>query len=203
MMEKRAFNLKEIRIADASDEKSMPTIVGYAAVFNQWSEDLGGFRERIAPGAFADALKTDDVRALFNHNPDHILGRNIAGTLRLSEDSEGLRIEIDPPDTQVARDLIVSMRRGDITQMSFGFSVVMSDQIWEEKEDGTVERTIKRASLFDVSPVTYPAYPQTEVAVRSMNAWRDGKKKIDEGFQETIKRHSEILNLAFGHTDQT
>ena len=171
-IERRSFLLDEIRIEKRDD--GTQTIVGHTAVFNQLSEDLGGFREQIAPGAFKEAL-SDDVRALFNHNPDFILGRNVAKTLRLKEDSKGLAIEIDPPDTQVARDLIVSMDRGDITQMSFGFSIRPNGQNWAEDDDGTIIRTLTNVRLFDVSPVTYAAYPQTDVAVRSFAEYKESK----------------------------
>lgn len=170
-IERRTVTLDELRVDRAADKP--PKIVGHAAVFNQLSEDLGGFREQIAPGAFEEAIKTDDVRALWNHNPDHILGRNRSKTLSLAEDARGLFIEIEPPDTQIARDLMVSMERGDITQMSFGFSVRPNGQDWAKDDDGRVIRTLKRLRLFDVSPVTFPAYPQTDVAVRSMHEWTE------------------------------
>lgn len=169
-IERRSFTLDEIRVEKREDGSAK--IVGHAAVFNQLSEDLGGFREQIAPGAFADAL-ADDVRALFNHNPDYVLGRNLSKTLRMVEDSRGLAIEIDPPDTQVARDLMVSMARGDITQMSFGFSVRPNGQNWAKDDEGRVIRTLTKVRLFDVSPVTYPAYPQTDVAVRSFSEYQE------------------------------
>lgn len=168
-IERRVFTLNELKIEKR--EGGVRKIVGHAAVFNQLSEDLGGFREQIAPGAFADAVKSDDVRALFNHNPDFVLGRNLSGTLRLKEDSRGLAIEIDPPDTQVARDLMVSMDRGDISQMSFGFSVRPNGQNWAKDDSGQVVRTLTKVRLFDVSPVVYPAYPQTDVAMRSLVEW--------------------------------
>lgn len=168
----RSFALDEIRIEERAGKK---LIRGHAAVFNQLSEDLGGFREQIAPGAFAEAITTDDIRALFNHNADYVLGRNLAKTLALSEDARGLAIEIEPPDTQVARDLMVSMSRGDITQMSFGFTVRPNGQNWAKADDGTVVRTLTRVRLYDVSPVTYPAYPQTDVAVRELRAWQEGQ----------------------------
>lgn len=168
-IERRVVTLDELKIEKRED--GTRKIVGHAAVFNQLSEDLGGFREQLAPGAFADAIKTDDVRALFNHNPDFILGRNLSGTLRLKEDSRGLAIEIDPPDTQVARDLMISMDRGDISQMSFGFSVRPNGQNWAKDDNGQVVRTLTKVRLFDVSPVVYPAYPQTDVAMRSMSEW--------------------------------
>lgn len=168
--ERRAFALDNLKVERR--ENLPPIIRGHAAVFNQLSLDLGGFREQIAPGAFADAIKADDVRALFNHNPDHVLGRNLSGTLRLVEDVRGLAIEIDPPDTQVARDLMVSMDRGDITQMSFGFSVRPGGQDWAKNDEGVVVRTLKKLRLYDVSPVTFPAYPQTDVAVRALHDWQ-------------------------------
>lgn len=160
----------EMKIEKRADEA--PRIRGHAALFNTMSQDLGGFREQIAPGAFAEALKSDDVRALWNHNPDHVLGRNLAGTLILSEDQRGLAIEIIPPDTQLARDLMTSIERGDVSQMSFAFSVRPNGQNWGEDEEGNYVRTLTNVRLFDVSPVTYPAYTQTDVAVRSMEAWK-------------------------------
>ena len=170
--ETRSFTLDEIKIEQRADGKRL--IRGHAAVFNQLSEDLGGWREQIAPGAFAEAIKGDDVRALFNHNSDLILGRNLAGTLKLAEDTRGLAIELDPPDTQAGRDLIVSMERGDVTQMSFGFSVRPNGQNWGKRDDGQVVRTLTRLRLFDVSPVVFPAYPQTDVAVRELRSWQQG-----------------------------
>lgn len=168
-IERRVVALNELKIEKREDGSRK--IIGHAAVFNQMSEDLGGFREQIAPGTFADAIQKDDVRALFNHNPDFILGRNVAGTLRLKEDARGLAIEIDPPDTQVARDLLISMERGDVSQMSFGFSVRPNGQNWAKDDGGQVVRTLTKVRLFDVSPVVYPAYPQTDVAARSLKEW--------------------------------
>lgn len=171
-IERRAFVVEGLVIETRDDGKK--TMRGHAAVFGQLSEDLGGFREQISPGAFADAIGTDDVRALFNHDPNFVLGRNRSKTLRLSEDATGLAIEIDPPDTQYARDLLVSMERGDITQMSFGFSARPGGQDWAKNDAGQTVRTLKKVRLFDVSPVTYPAYPQTDVAVRELRAWVAG-----------------------------
>lgn len=151
----------------AATECGAPKIIGHAAVFNSPTTirtQSGAFQESVAPGAFRQAIQEDDVRALFNHNPNYVLGRSTAGTLRMSEDERGLAVEIDPPDAQWANDLMVSMRRGDINQMSFGF--IAREQSWE-KRDGGMHRTIKRASLQDVSPVTYGAYPSTDVSVRS------------------------------------
>lgn len=172
--ETRNFIADELRVEKREDGASK--IVGHAAVFNTLSEDLGGFREKIEPGAFTSAIKEDDVRALFNHDPNHILGRNKSGTLRLKEDQTGLAIEIDPPDTQIGRDLMISLERGDIDQMSFGFSVKPNGANWGEDEDGMAIRTLTDVRLFDVSPVTYPAYPETDVAIRSLELHKKSKK---------------------------
>jgi HK97 family phage prohead protease len=146
-------------------------ISGHAAKFDQLSEDLGGFRERIAPGAFAKTIQSADIRALWNHDANIVLGRNKSGTLRLSEDSAGLAYEVDAPDTQLVRDMVLApIARGDVNQCSFGFFTV-SDK-WA-KVDGEWVRTLLEVELFDVSPVTYPAYPQTDVAVRSLKAAQD------------------------------
>lgn len=164
-IERRAYQPVEVRVSDDGD---VPKIVGHAAVFDELSEPLGfmyPFREKIERGAFRESIGTDDVRALWNHNPDWVLGRNKAGTLRMREDDRGLAVEINPPDTQWARDLLTSIRRGDVNQMSFGFQVI--EEEWST-ENGESIRTLKKVRLFDVSVVTYPAYPQTDVAVRSI-----------------------------------
>jgi len=140
------------------------TLRGHAAVFNVLSDDLGGFRERIAPGAFADVLDAD-VRLLVNHKPDHVLARTRSGTLRLSEDARGLAVEADLPDTSYARDLRESLRRGDLDGMSFRFRVGEED--WTH-EDGTEVRTVQRVEhLEDVCLATYPAYPSASVELRT------------------------------------
>jgi HK97 family phage prohead protease len=168
--EVRALPLSELRVARADGEPIR--VRGYAAVFGQLSEDLGGFREQIQAGAFSDRL-SDDVRALVNHDPNQVLGRTAAKTLTLSEDLRGLAVEITLPDTQIARDLSVSMERGDVTQMSFAFTVGREDQAWQRDGAGPWVRTIKKVSrLYDVSVVTYPAYPQAEAALRSLEAWQ-------------------------------
>lgn len=138
-------------------------MVGYAAMFDALSENLGGFRERIEPGAFASAL-AGDVRALWQHDPAHVLGRTRAGTLTLVEDARGLWTETILPEAQWARDAAESIRRGDVSAMSFGFRVIRDT--WDG-EGADVVRTLREVELFDVSPVTFPAYPQTSVQVRA------------------------------------
>jgi hypothetical protein len=166
--EVRTIQVPDFRIARAEGKEAR--LVGHAAVFEQVGEG-GWFREKIRAGAFADSVKADDVRALFNHNPDFVLGRNKAGTLALSEDETGLLSEITPPDTQQARDLLVSIERGDITQMSFAFETLAEE--WEKGEGNDPDlRTLVRVRLYDVSPVTYPFYEGTDIAVRSHDQWR-------------------------------
>lgn len=154
---------------------------GYALKFDTRSENLGGFRETVAPGAVTKTLDEADVRALFNHDPNLILGRNIAGTLDLTVDETGLRYDIpEMPDTSYARDLAVSMARGDVTQSSFAFRVVKDT--WTEDHDGMPLRTLQEIALFDVSPVTYPAYRDTEsgVSKRSLEALAEFKAELTE-----------------------
>lgn len=149
-------------------------LVGHAAVFNSLSGDLGGFREIVAPGAFSHPLQNGaDVRALWNHDASQVLGRTRAGTLRLSEDGEGLRAEIDVPDTQAGRDAVTSVERGDVSQMSFAFRVRPGGQSFDENDEGQVVRTLSDVDLFDVSPVTFPAYEATKVDARALRQWQN------------------------------
>lgn len=142
------------------------TAVGHAAVFGRLSQNLGGFVERVAPGAFTKTLEEQDVRALFNHHEDHVLGRLGAGTLRMVEDDDGLAYEIDLPDTTIGRDVAELLRRGDVSGSSFGFRVIEDE--WGETEQGFPLRTLKQVSLRDVGPVTFPAYTDSKAALRSL-----------------------------------
>lgn len=172
--ERRFFTVRDLRVA--TDGKR--TIRGHAAVFNRDSQPMGGFTERIAPGAFRQTIKEDDIRALFNHDANLILGRNTAGTLRLSEDSTGLAVEIDPPDTQCARDLMVSLERGDVSQMSFGFTTRKDEWLYDRENDATM-RTLLDVTLYDVSPVTFPAYLDTDVSVRALEELvAEGRRRL-------------------------
>lgn len=172
-IEKRSY-LGEVRTENRENE---PThIVGYGSVFNSKSEVMWGFREIIMPGAFDDVLN-DDVRALFNHDPNFILGRSTAGTLSLSVDETGLKYDIIAPDNQTIRDLVLApLQRGDITQSSFAFKISRNGDDWYENEDGVVIREIHKISrLYDVSPVTYPAYQEASSTVRSFEAWKEAR----------------------------
>jgi len=192
-MEKRVFDM-EFRQLDNND------VEGSAALFNTLSDDLGGFREQIAPGAFNDVLD-DDVRALMNHDPNLILGRTKSGTLTLELTVDGLMYRYSDPDTTYSQDLRKSMKRGDVTQSSFAFSVAEDD--WEEVDDQLVRTITKFKRLYDVSPVTYPAYPDTTVATRSMDMRKadleatalDEKNKADAEL-EIIKREEQLRSMA-------
>lgn len=153
--------------ARADDEKR--TLVGYAAVFNSDTTIGDYFIERIAPGAFAETIGDGDIRALVDHDPGRVVGRTKSGTLRLVEDSKGLRAEIDVPDTSDGRDLWTLVERGDISGMSFGFRV--TKQEWDESGDMPI-RTIRGIELFEVSAVAFPAYDDTTIGVRSLEAIR-------------------------------
>lgn len=160
--ERRVMTLHQVR---AENDGEQPRIVGYIAMFGQLSVDLGGFIEQIAPGAFARTILESDIRALWQHNPEYVLGRTKSGTLALREDETGLQIEIAPPPTQWARDAVASIQRGDVDQGSFGFEV--RRELWNWNVQPPI-RTLLDVELFDVSPVTYPAYPSTSLAVRSL-----------------------------------
>tara|TARA_R100000152_G_C6762175_1_gene186389 strand:- start:376 stop:993 length:618 start_codon:yes stop_codon:yes gene_type:complete len=167
-------------------EDGTTTISGYAAVYHR-AEDAGtqyqlmdSYYERIKPGAFDRALaEKQDVRALFNHDANHVLGRTTSGTCRLSCDSVGLRYEVDLPNTQVARDLAESVSRGDVSGSSFAFSVDKDGQQIERAKDGMTYRNIVDADLFDVSVVTYPAYESATSGIRSAENVQEATEALE------------------------
>lgn len=147
-------------------EVSGRTLRGHASVFNQ-AADLPGHLEVIDPAAFKRVLddKATDVRALWNHNPDHLLGRQSSGTLRLGTDSDGLEFEVDLPDTTLGRDLQVLAERGDITGASFAF--IPDEDEWSTRDGRRVRTHTSVGRLLDVSPVTWPAYEGADAALRA------------------------------------
>ena len=187
-MEKRFFSI-ETRISKRAKKN---VVTGHAAIFGQLSEDLGGFKEKIKVGAFDGVLK-NDVRAFFNHDPNFLLARTTSGTLKLAVDKVGLSYSFEVPDTTAGRDLVISMERGDITQSSFAFMVEKDS--WSEK-DGQEIRTIEKVGrLFDVSPVSIPAYPQANdlvVAKRSRMTYKD-KTKIRK--ENEWQKQTDLLKL--------
>ena len=143
-------------------------LTGHAAVFNKLSLDLGGFRERIKRGTFKDTLANDDPRGIWNHNNDIVLGRQGNGTLTLKEDRDGLAFTLYPPDTQLVRDMVIApIERGDVTQMSFGFRTI--EDSWSTVDSEEI-RELRKVTLIEISPVTFPAYPDTDVGKRSLDA---------------------------------
>jgi len=164
------------------DSEKRPIIEGYPAVFDSLSADLGGFREKIAPGAFSSALK-GDTYLFWNHNPDIVLGRKQAGTLKLTEDKRGLKIEAKPPEW--AKSYIETLQRGDVTSMSFGF-IAEADE-WDHKKN--IRTLTKIAELPEVSIVPFPAYSATDVSV----ALRSKEKSTGEA-EPTLVEPDEIVH---------
>lgn len=169
-MERRFLPAARAHVAVERGAADDNAITGVASVFYDGTpgteyELWSGVFERILPGAFDRAIKeNDDVRALFNHDPSLLLARTTSHTLRLWVDKIGLRYEIDPGDTQVARDVLIHIERGDVTGSSFAFTP--TDESWR-KEAGKEIREIKGVKLYDVAPVTYPAYEATSAGTRS------------------------------------
>lgn len=165
---RRVASLDQRAVTRADGEDGAIGFAGHAALFGKrtWiGSKRWGFYEEIAPGAFAKTIQEADVRFLHNHNPDLILARNKAETLRLAEDAVGLAVDADMAPTTYAKDLAVSLERGDITQMSFAFDMVAYEWIWLEDERAELLRHTEVA-LWDVSTVTYPAYADTDAALR-------------------------------------
>lgn len=193
-IERRVFN-SEFEVEKQNDgEGEVLVLRGYGVVFNSESKDLGGFVEQIEPGAFDDVL-SDDVRALFNHDPNLVLGRSGAGTLRINQDLKGLRYEVDLPDTQLARDLYTSIKRGDISQSSFAF-IVEKDYFSEDLENNKFIRHITKVRrLIDVSPVTYPAYEEASVSARSFENWKESRNQEEAKPEEVEDYNLRIKEL--------
>jgi HK97 family phage prohead protease len=182
----RTFGMTGIEIRKAGDKNML---AGHAALYDSMSRDLGGFFETIKPGAFARAIREkQDVKALWNHDSGVVLGRTTSGTLRIAEDARGLAIEIDLPNTTAAADLRELIERGDVDQMSFAFITRRDD--WSERMVDnlmSVVRELQDVDLYDVSPVTFPAYEETDIAVRSF----EQKRKRDQ--DDVARRHKNLI----------
>lgn len=192
MREVRASQPAEIR----ADETGI-RVAGYAAVFNQPADIGGYFVEVLAPGAFRAAVGRDDVVFLVNHE-GLPLARTRSGTLTLSEDGHGLRVEtvLDAEDPDV-RAIVPKMRRGDLDKMSFAFRATR--QQWDDTVDPP-RRTILEAELYDVSIVTTPAYDGTEIGLRSLEQHRDQARRADN-FHAAAKRTRMKMNLALAERE--
>ena len=207
--ERRTF----LTVFKRAEENDGRTVEGYAAVFNSETEIGGWYTEIIEAGAFDAALTRSDCRALFNHDANHLLARQSSGTLSLDVDDKGLKYRFTAPNTGCGNDILEMMNRGDLKESSFAFTV--KEQSWEEEKDEagnwTYRRRIKEVDLlFDVSPVTYPAYADTTVAKRSFDAWHkadhadkphDPDATDDDDFQKSAENrgyHADMLRLVFG-----
>lgn len=156
-------------VSQRAKDGEAPVIEGHGALFDTETVIAGLFRERIAKGAFADSLRDQDVVVAYNHEASMLLGRVSAGTARVYEDDKGLRYEATPPATRA--DVVESVKRGDVTGSSFQFTVENdADEEWDfaESKKGMLPlRTIKRARLYEVGPVVFPAYETTTVSARA------------------------------------
>lgn len=183
-LERRAF--VECRV-DAIDNRRLR---GYAIVFNARSQNLGGFQEIIAPEAIDRTLKEAiDVRALVDHESSKVIGRLKAGTLQMAKDGTGLRVTIEPdPDISYARDIMLAVKRGDVSGMSFAFRTIEDD--WNYDDEAMPLRTVLDMRVSEVSVVTFPAYTQTDVQVaqRSMQDFEAHRKGMSIDFARKLHR---------------
>lgn len=173
----------EVKSLEVREEEGEPLkLVGYASVFGKLSLPMGFGREKVRRGAFLDSIRDDDVRALWNHDSNLVLGRVKSGTLKLSEDRRGLKVEITPPKNfQFAE----TIKRGDVDGMSIRFTAQEQKFQNLDKPEETI-RTILKAKLTEVSPVTFPAFPDTTVAMRSVETWREALR-LDGGESGEIR----------------
>lgn len=196
-IERRFLPQAKVHLEDR--QVGLPAIVGLAAVFYDPADpgtqyDWGmGIVERIAPTAFDEALtRGDDARGLFNHDPDNLLGRRSAETLRLQKVDRGLEYRIEPPDTELTRSVVAAIRRGDLTGSSFAFYV--QSQTWTDEEDLTI-RTINAVELFDVGPVTYPAFESTTTGIRACRPGAEPDGELQRSLAEFRERRLGELEL--------
>lgn len=187
--------LHGLEIEERKDNRP-PTLKGYAAVFDTETDIAGLWREKIAQGAFADAISkaSAEIHALADHDTGRVLGRMKSGTLRLSEDDHGLAVEIDPPDTHDARDLIASIKRGDIDQMSFAFTMRGGVQKWDVSQTPPLRIIERVGELYEVSVVCQGAYPSTEIGLRSLGDHRDAQRR-QKNFSAAAFRIMRKMNL--------
>ena len=195
-VERRMFDLEAVDLRVLREEGKPPRIEGHGAVFSKWSLPISGsFREQIMPGAFTKTLKeSGDIPSLYNHDPNMVLGRTSNGRLELREDDTGLWFRVTPTDTVYARDLFTNIEERNVTGNSFGF-IAVKDR-WGSDEFGMMTRDVIEARLLDVGPVTFPAYPDTDVAVRHFLDW---EQRIGRRLQG--KRLEQLATVASGLKD--
>lgn len=192
-VEKRELLSDGIEVRES--ESGVKTITGYAVKWEKKSQTMGfwmRFKEQFRQGAFVDSLTADDQRALWSHDTSQVLGRTKNGTLRLSEDDTGLRFELDLPETTLGRDAYETIKRGDVDGVSFGFKMVKEE--WDESDSDNIVRSVLKAQLFEISPVAFPAYPDSTVSARNYDPYkeyldmREAEKKPFFNAQNHIKR---------------
>lgn len=195
----RRFTVVRVEARSADDSKH--TIGGYAAKFNKFSQNLGGFREKLLPGVFNRAesqgwpgFDGSGVLARYNHEDDSLLGTTGSGSLRLTVDGDGLQYEVDLLDDSLSERVFKLVQRGDVAKSSFAF--IADDDEWDVDESGFPMRTVVQARLGDVAPVNSPAYLDTSTGLRSL------AKKFDAPFDE-VKQLAEAGDLMkfFRRTD--
>ncbi|WP_442797347.1 HK97 family phage prohead protease [Pantoea vagans] len=186
------MNQKEFEIRTSEVSASDKKLVGYAVRWNSLSEVIWGeFQEQFAPNAFTESLSAgNDVRALYEHDYTNLLGRTSSGTLQLSQDNTGLRFELTPPDTQLGRDVLTLVERGDLSGMSFGFRALKQE--WDFQKTPSL-RTITTAELIEITVTSMPAYPESavEVAQRSLFTQHPELRRSDDN----RRRWAELAGL--------
>jgi uncharacterized protein len=175
----------------AVEDNGKNFIEGYASVFNSPIDSRMPFKEVVKPGAFTRALQEgQDTLCLFNHNQEALpLGRTSSGTLQLTQDDRGLKYRVELPDTQDARDLLTSVKRGDVRHSSFGF--IAKKVKWQKDDSGKSTRELHDVDLIDVSPVNVPAYPATSAEANSLRL-AEMRALFPEGLPEDIEQKNDI-----------
>ena len=191
-VEVRIFGLTELRVADDSSDGF--DINGVAAVYEKNTQIGSWYEENIAPGCFTDTISTDDIRSCFNHDMNLILGRNRSGTLRIEDRDAGLHFGVKSPKTSYADDLKESIKRGDVDGCSFMFLV--EKETWDQTDPKKPVRTLDKCKLFELGPVTIPAYPQTSVYARGMGVMaqlRNTDLPLNDDTRAMIERLEQYL----------
>ncbi|ALC52847.1 peptidase U35 [Bacillus cereus] len=182
--EKRELLSSNLEIREV--EGGIRTIVGYAVKWEMKSVTMGywrRFKEQFKRSAFTDSLTQDDQLALWSHDYSQVLGRTKNGTLRLFEDEIGLRFELDLADTTLGDDTYKTIKRGDVDGVSFGFQMVKEE--WDESDPDNIVRSVTKAKLVEISPVAFPAYPDSQVSARSHDPY---KQFVDERNQKDLRK---------------
>ena len=192
--------MKEIRSIENSEVRVIPNsrkVNGYALLFNIESQDLGGFREIILPEALNGVLEKSDILATYNHDENSVLARNTngSGTLSLNVDNKGLQYSFEAPETSLGETIIQSIKRGDLRNSSFAFTVEDSGVKWEKRSDGYLRTITQFDKLWDCSPVYRPAYSDTTVAVRSLDEIKNNDlEEMRKKLEQTVEKENKLVD---------